>query len=130
MGKVKRQVLVVDDLLPNLYLMEAILEDAGYGVLTATSGAEALTIVNEELPDLVLLDIMIPDMNGIEILEAIVKNERTNRIPVIMVSALREIDVFVDALSRGAIDYIKKPIDQNILLTKIQMALRPVGKED
>jgi CheY-like chemotaxis protein len=124
------KILVVDDLYPNLYLMEAILEDVGYQTLTASSGKEALEIIEKELPNLVLLDIMIPDMNGIEILEWIKSNEKTSKIPVIMVSALREIDIFIDALSRGAIDYIKKPIEQKVLLTKIEMALLPSEVEN
>ena len=119
------KILVVDDLFPNLYLMEAILEDTGYKIITASTGKEALEKVESELPDLVLLDIMIPDMNGIDILDRIKANEKTKNIPVIMVSALREIDIFIDALSRGATDYIKKPIEQKILLTKIEMALLP-----
>jgi len=123
-------VLVVDDLFPNLYLMEAILEDVGYKTLTASTGKEALEKVEQELPDLVLLDIMIPDMNGIEILERIKANPKTSKIPVIMVSALRELDIFIDALSRGAVDYIKKPIEQKILLTKIEMALLPKEIEE
>ena len=61
------------------------------------------------------------------ILEKIVNNEKSKNIPVIMVSALREIDVFIDALSRGAIDYIKKPINRDVLLTKIELSLRPEG---
>ena len=125
MDKQNIRILVVDDLFPNLYLMEAILEDAGYKTLTASSGKEALEKIENEIPDLILLDIMIPDINGIEILEKIKANEKTNKIPVIMVSALREIDVFIDALSRGAVDYIKKPIEQKVLLTKIEMALVP-----
>lgn len=123
MEKRDLKILVVDDLFPNLYLMEAILEDAGYKTITASSGKEALEKTNSEIPDLILLDIMIPDMNGIEILERIKSNEKTSHIPVIMVSALREIDIFIDALSRGAIDYIKKPIEQKVLLTKIEMVL-------
>ena len=73
---------------------------------------------------------MIPDMNGIEILERIKANAKTSKIPVIMVSALRELDIFIDALSRGAIDYIKKPIEQKVLLTKIEMALLPKETEE
>ncbi len=130
MDKNQYTVLVVDDLFPNLYLMEAILEDAGYKTITASSGKEALEKVEDELPDLILLDIMIPDMNGIEILERIKANEKTHKIPVIMVSALREIDVFIDALSRGAVDYIKKPIEQKVLLTKIDMAIAPSEVEN
>lgn len=125
MDKKNIKILVVDDLFPNLYLMEAILEDVGYTTLTASSGKEALQVIESELPDMILLDIMIPDMNGIEILEWIKSNPKTNKIPVIMVSALREIDIFIDALSRGAVDYIKKPIEQKVLLTKIEMALIP-----
>lgn len=121
----KKKILVVDDLFPNLYLMETILEDAGYDILISSTGKEALELIESESPHLILLDIMIPDINGLEILDILMKDEKNKEIPVIMVSALREIDVFIDALSRGATDYIKKPIDQKILLTKIEMALRP-----
>ncbi|MCC7305392.1 MAG: response regulator, partial [Alphaproteobacteria bacterium] len=82
------RVLVVDDILPNVKLLEAKLSTEYYEVLTATSGAEALKKVAAEKPDIVLLDVMMPGMDGFEVCSIIKRNPETAHIPVVMVTAL------------------------------------------
>jgi two-component system sensor histidine kinase/response regulator len=124
------KILVVDDEPVNIFLLESILTEEEYQVITASNGYEALSIINETSIDAILLDIMMPEISGIEVLEKIKKNERIKDIPVIIISAKTEaLDVKV-ALEKGAIDYIKKPIDSMEMLARLQTALNLKHKED
>lgn len=118
------RVLVVDDILPNVKLLEAKLACEYYDVITATSGAEALEKVENENPDIVLLDIMMPGMDGFEVCARIKANNKTAHIPVVMVTALTDIQDKVRGLEAGADDFLSKPIDDIALMARVRSLAR------
>jgi len=118
------RILVVDDLAPNRHLLEVKLAAEYYDVLTASSGREALEIAAEEKLDLVLMDAMMPGMNGFETCERIKSNPETWHIPVVMVTALEETKDRIRGLEAGADDFITKPIDDFNLMARVRSLLR------
>jgi len=130
--KVKDQmkILVVDDSLDNTKLLTQILEDH-YQVDAVNSGEECLDLVKKERYDLILLDVMMPNMNGYEVLKQLVMNQETALIPVIFLSAkYKDSDRIVKGLELGAFDYITKPIDEEELLARIRVVLRIKESEE
>ncbi len=118
------RILVVDDILPNVKLLEAKLTGEYYDVLTATSGPEALDKVEKESPDLVLLDVMMPGMDGFEVCQKIKENPTVAHIPVVMVTALTDTDDKVRGLQVGADDFLSKPIDDTSLMARVRSLVR------
>jgi len=119
----KARILVVDDTQDNLFLMSALLEDE-YEVLTAESGAQALEIAGSEAPpELILLDIMMPEMDGYEVMRRLRANEATASIPVIFLTALTSIEEEQFGLDLGAVDYITKPISPPVVLARVHSHL-------
>lgn len=102
-------ILIVDDTLPNLQLLTSVLKEEGYKVRPASSGAMALQAIEKKLPDLILLDIKMPEMNGYEVCETLKNNPITQDIPIIFISALSDIADKVKAFNIGGVDYINKP---------------------
>ncbi len=117
------KILVVDDVPINVLLLKRILEKANYEVFTATNGTEALKMMKSEQISLVLLDIRMPELDGIEVLEQKSQQESIKNIPVIMVSAFSERNVIEESLQKGAIAYLKKPIDRNLLMIEMNKIL-------
>lgn len=113
------KILVVDDIATNILLLKAILGRAKYRIVTATGGREALEKVESESPDLILLDIMMPDMNGYEVIERLKADERFCRIPVIFLSALHDSENIVKGFKMGASDYVSKPFNHEELITRV-----------
>ena len=111
-------VLVVDDIADNLLLMQLVLEMEGYRVELADSGAIALSKIRESPPDLVLLDVMMPNMNGFEVTHCLRQSEALSRLPIVLITADREIN-FEQALAVGANDIISKPVDMDELLVRV-----------
>src|SRR5919204_3246613 len=105
------KILVVDDVAQNVRLLEAVLSSSGYGVIPASSGQEALEKVRSEPPDLVLLDIQMPEMSGYEVCRRIRADPATQFLPVVMVTS-SEGEVRVSAIEAEADDFITKPFDQ------------------
>ncbi len=118
------RVLVVDDILPNVKLLEAKLTAEYFDVLTAMNGPEALRKVEEESPDLVLLDIMMPGMDGFEVCARIKANPLTAHIPVVMVTALTDTQDKVRGLNVGADDFLSKPINDIALMARVRSLVR------
>ena len=114
----KTKILIVDDELDVLDLMKELFENRGYQPLTATNGVEALKVVREEEPDMVISDIRMPDMDGMQLLE-ILSNSYSN-IPVIMVTAHGTIETAVEAIKMGAKDYVLKPLRLDEILAKVE----------
>jgi len=117
------RILVVDDMPANVRLLEAILEPAGFAVLSASSGPEALERVVAELPDLVLLDVQMAGMNGYEVCRRIRENEATALLPVVMVTSHGS-EARIDGIRAGADDFVTKPLDQQELLLRVRSLVR------
>jgi CheY-like chemotaxis protein len=117
-------ILVIDDHEPNRDLISRRLTRHGHRVVAAASGAEGLRLLEQHPVDLVLLDIMMPGMSGLEVLETIRRSRPASELPVIMATARPESDDLVAALDRGASDYVTKPIQFDILLARLRVQLR------
>lgn len=118
------KVLVVDDIQLNRKLQKTYLEAEGYEVVLAQDGIEALKRIEEESPDLILLDIMMPKMNGFQVCRRIKSDDRTRFIPVIMVTALNELEDKIKGIDSGADDFISKPFHKLELLARVKSLLR------
>jgi DNA-binding response OmpR family regulator len=124
----KKKILIVDDEEDILHFLELVLREKGYEVATAMNGQDALTKAQIEKPDLVLLDIMMPQMDGWEVLKLLRVDDETANIPVAMLSARTEAKDRVQGLQEGAIDYICKPFSLAELLAKIETIFGTEGK--
>jgi|SRR5579883_533387 len=111
-------ILVVDDIADNLLLLQLVLEAEGYQVELADCGDVALSRVRDSLPDLVLLDIMMPDMNGFEVTQHLRQTENLGELLIVLITADQEV-CFEQAIAAGANDVIFKPIDMNHLIARI-----------
>lgn len=127
MGKTK--ILVVDDNEKNVELLEAILQAADFEVLKAYDGKQAIEMVGKERPDLLLLDIMMPQLDGFQVCEILRKDSRNAGLPIIMVTAKDKESDIVQSLERGADDYIVKPINKKELLGKVMDMLAKANKD-
>ncbi|MGB0388690.1 MAG: response regulator [Ardenticatenaceae bacterium] len=123
MMRSKGNILVVDDTLPSLRLLVEMLADQGYEVRPAPNGALALRAVYSTRPDLILLDIKMPGMDGYQVCERLKADERSCDIPVIFISALNDVLDKVKAFSVGAVDYITKPFQLEEVLARVQTHL-------
>jgi class 3 adenylate cyclase len=122
--KTPAKILVVDDTPKNVKLLADLLTVKGYAVVTAASGAEALRQIDAEEPDLVLLDVVMPEMSGYEVCRKIRENPETGILPVVMVTALDPAEERVKGLEAGADDFLTKPINQAELLARVKSLLR------
>ena len=112
----------MDDLADNLLLLQTVLEVEGYEVDTADNGSLALAKIAASPPDLVLLDVMMPEMNGYEVTRRVRQNDKLPFIPILLVSAYEEASM-IEGLKIGANDFIRKPIDFAKLLARIKAFL-------
>jgi len=126
MNEVKKpaRVLVVDDEDRNRRLLSAMLEADGYVPLEAADGEQALELARQDPPDLVLLDIMMPGMDGYEVARALKAAEATHAVPIIMVTALRDRGSIVKALEAGAEEFVSKPVDRWELRVRVKNLLK------
>ena len=125
------KVLVVDDYAENVELMEELLTASGYKVATAYDGDEALKKVKLDKPDLLLLDIMMPKMDGYQVCEALRSSEETKEIPIIFVTAKTEVKDWTHAIFNvGVNSYITKPINPKKLLDKVKSVLKMKQSRD
>lgn len=134
MGETQEQhtkILVVDDYAENVELVQELLTTNGYQVMTAYNGEEALERIHRDIPDLILLDIMMPKMDGYEVCEALRKDEETKDIPIIFVTAKTEVKDWTHAIFNiGVNSYITKPINPKKLLEKVKSVLRMKQSRD
>jgi PAS domain S-box-containing protein len=114
------KILAVDDDPQNLLMLRQILKNQPYQVVEATSGQAALEIVKNTPPDLILLDIMMPEMDGLEVCRQLKTDSETRPIPVIFITALREIQEMVKGFEAGAVDYITKPFNKQELTARVK----------
>jgi two-component system cell cycle response regulator len=118
------RILIVDDRVANLGVLEAKLASEYFDVSTATSGQKALDLVNQQPPDIILLDVMMPDMDGYQVCEILKKNPKTAHIPVIMVTALGELKDRIRGLQAGADEFLTKPVQDLQLLSRVRSLIR------
>jgi class 3 adenylate cyclase len=117
-------ILVVDDVPDNVEILQLRLESQGYDIVTARDGETALAVVREQLPDLVLLDIQMPKLDGIETVKQLKADAALPFIPVIMVTARADARDVVAGLEAGGDDYLTKPVDQAALVARVRAMLR------
>jgi DNA-binding response OmpR family regulator len=127
MSSKKALILVVDDDVRMLRMMKRMLELEGFDTLIANSGEAALKVFEKETPDLVLLDIMMPDMNGYTVCQHI---REFSQIPIIMVTAMGDDKEKVEGLDIGADDYVTKPFSASELAARVRAMLRRIGPQD
>lgn len=119
----RKKILVVDDEIFNVSLITGILE-SGYQVIPAFNGKEALLKLRAEAPDLVLLDLMMPEMNGYEVCEKIKQQDTTRFTPVIIITSLSELEYKVKSIEAGADDFLTKPVNRIELITRVKALLK------
>ncbi|HHT9124648.1 MAG TPA: ATP-binding response regulator [Candidatus Brocadiia bacterium] len=115
---------MVDDNEDNLELLEAFLLPMGYEVIKAYNGREALEMVEQAHPDLILLDVLMPEMGGMEVCRRLKEGGNTRFIPIILVTALKDVNDRIDGIEAGADDFLSKPIDKQELKARIKSLLR------
>lgn len=120
-----KKILVVDDEPGFVELVTGILAARGYAVSSAADGRQAITMVNKDIPDLIILDIKMPHMSGYDVCRILRDNKRFKDIPIIMLTALAELDNVKTGMALGAVSYISKPFEQNTLLTLIHGLIGP-----
>src|ERR1700709_2441278 len=118
------RVLVVDDIMSNVKLLEAKLPAEYFDVVTAFNGRECLARMAETNPDIVLLDVMMPGMDGFEVCRRIKSDPRTAHLPVVMVTALDQPSARVAGLEAGADDFLTKPVDDAALFARVRSLVR------
>ncbi|OGT84004.1 MAG: guanylate cyclase [Gammaproteobacteria bacterium RIFCSPLOWO2_02_FULL_61_13] len=118
------KILVVDDVPQNVMLLADLLEVKGYQTLRAESGEKALELIRSERPDLVLLDVMMPGINGYEVCQAVRADASTGILPIILVTALDPAQERIKGLEAGADDFLSKPINQPELMARVRSLLR------
>jgi len=116
-------ILVVDDSTTNVVLLEAIFYERGYKIETAYNAKEAYAIIEKQTPDLILLDLLMPQINGFDLFKQLRKNKNTKNTPVIVVSAATDEENVNKIMKMGAVDFIKKPIDLEYLVDKVDSVL-------
>jgi DNA-binding response OmpR family regulator len=116
-------VLIVDDNPDSIMVLRTILESKGFKVLSASNGREALSVMDGEIPDAVLLDVMMPDLSGIDVLKRMRGSAATARVPVILVTAKGQDEDLLDGYQHGADYYITKPCTAKQLLYGLSMVL-------
>jgi PAS domain S-box-containing protein len=122
--KQQTTIMVVDDSLLNLSLMEAMLASAGYGVTLCESGDACMEAVRKNVPDIILVDVMLPDWKGFQVLRQLRGDSSTLMIPVIMVTSSMDLTERVDAINAGADDFLTKPVTRIDLLARVRALLK------
>jgi len=117
------RVLVVDDIARNLQVVGTLLRHEGYEVMPATSGADALEGVQAQVPDLILLDMMMPEMDGLEVCRRLKANPAVQNIPIIFLTASNEMEHLIKGFEAGAVDYVTKPFNAPELLARVRTHL-------
>jgi DNA-binding response OmpR family regulator len=117
-------ILIVDDQPDNVFILQDRLERANFKIFTAYDGPSGIKKATEVLPDLILLDVMMPGMSGFEVCKTLTNTESTKDIPIILVTALATPEDINEGLEAGAFDYIKKPFNKTELIARINSALK------
>src|SRR4030065_2774496 len=119
-----KKILVIDDLPENVFILQDRLMQEGYEVITAYDGQGGIEKAYSTLPDLILLDVMMPDISGFEVCKILVNDEKTKHIPILLVTAKAGAEDTKEGLEAGAFDYIKKPFNRVELMARVKSALK------
>jgi CheY-like chemotaxis protein len=118
------RILVIDDSTTNIVLLEAILTEKGYQIETALNAKEAFIRIEKQIPDLILLDLLMPKVSGFDFLEQLRKNDKTKKTPVIVISAINTDDENARKIKDlEAVDFLRKPIDIQYLVNRVEEIL-------
>ena len=120
----KKQILIIDDQHDNVFILQDRLDLEGFDVLSAYDGPAGIEIAEENKPDLIILDIMMPKMDGFEVCEILTNRDSTKDIPIILLTALNNAEDTAKGFAAGAFDFIKKPFNRIELLSRVKSALR------
>lgn len=123
----KKHILVVDDEIGALTLIGIMLERGGFSVLKAKDADSALAVLEKDMPDLIILDVMMPGMNGIDLCALIRSRRETAHIPILILSARGDADSIMKGMEAGADDYLPKPILHHDLVAKVRTMLSQVN---
>lgn len=123
---IKKRILVVDDEVGALTLIGIMLERGGFSVIKAKNADDALAVLDQNLPDLIILDVMMPGMNGIDLCREIRTRGETSTTPVLILSARNDADSVMRGVEAGANDYLPKPILHHDLVAKVRSMLQQV----
>lgn len=123
MMNTKKEILIVDDSATNVFLIESVLGEYGFKTVTANNAKEAFKVIEKKIPDLILLDILMPQISGIEFIKTIKANPKHINIPIIAVSAVTDEDSISTILELGANGFINKPIIIPELIERIKSVL-------
>ncbi|PBQ33771.1 hypothetical protein CNR22_18945 [Sphingobacteriaceae bacterium] len=118
------RIMIIDDSSANVKIIASLLSKEGYEVLTALDARKGVLITESKLPDLILLDVMMPDMNGFEVCSLLKSKKKTREIPIIFISALSETESLLKGLELGAVDYIRKPFNPPEVLARVKNHLK------
>ncbi|MCK4704122.1 MAG: response regulator, partial [Gammaproteobacteria bacterium] len=116
----QKEILIVDDTPNNLRLLSSILTEHGYKVRLAPNGSLALASIKKKAPDLILLDVLMPDINGYEICQQLKAGEQYRDIPVLFISALQEVTDKTQAFKVGGVDFITKPFNESEVIARVK----------
>ncbi|MDP3150260.1 MAG: response regulator, partial [Ignavibacteria bacterium] len=119
-----KKILIIDDQAENVFYLQDRLQKEGFEVISANSGRTGIEAALTQSPDLILLDIMMPEISGLEVCRFLTRDARTSRIPIILVTAKTSAEDMREGLQAGAVDYIKKPINKIEMLARINSALK------
>lgn len=119
-----KKILVIDDLPENVFILQDRLQNEGYEVITAYDGNSGIEKTRTYLPDLILLDVMMPDITGFDVCKILVNDEKTKHIPIILVTAKVGAEDIKEGLEAGAFDYVKKPFSRVELIARVKSALK------
>ena len=123
------KILIVDDSITNRSFLRAVLEDENFVIWEAVNGLDAINLLQEKIPDIILLDLMMPVMNGFDVCRQIKKDKRLAEVPIIIISAITETEDKVEGLRLGAVDYVTKPFQHEELMVRIRTHLSLREKE-
>jgi DNA-binding response OmpR family regulator len=119
-----KKILIVDDVPENVFLLQDQLESENYNILTAYDGKAAIEKAVSECPDLILLDIVMPEISGIQVCNTLAENQETKKIPVILVTGKSDEEGIIEGLNAGALDFLRKPFTRIELLARIASAFK------
>ena len=119
-----KKILVIDDLPENVFILQDRLLQEGYEVITAYGGNDGMEKAYSTKPDLILLDVMMPDMSGFDVCKTLINDEQTKHIPIILVTAKSGPEDIKEGLEAGAFDYVKKPFNRVELMARVKSALK------